>query len=56
MHKRLVEGVKWQAKEKRGRVNGDADIKSISITIATFTVCSESEVLEAIEIHGGLSG
>jgi hypothetical protein len=52
--KRLVEGVGKKAVKMRGRINGDVVVKSISDTIAIFTVCSDKEVSEAIEIHGEL--
>lgn len=52
--KRLVDGVKKDAERKRGRINGDVNVQSISDTIAIFTACSEKEVSQAIEIHGEL--
>ncbi len=52
--KLLVEGVGNKAEEMRGRINSQVIIKSISDTIAIFTVCDDSEVCKAIEIHGEL--
>lgn len=52
--KRLVDGVKKDAARKRGRINGDVNVQSISDTIAIFTACSEKEISQAIEIHGEL--
>lgn len=52
--KRLVDGVKKDAERKRGRINGDVNVQSISDTIAIFTACSEKEISQAIEIHGEL--
>ena len=50
----LIQGVEAQAKGKRGRINGDVLVKSISDTVALFTSCSEAEACEGIEIHGEL--
>jgi hypothetical protein len=50
----LVEGVRSQAEEHRGRINGSIEIKSISDTIVIFTPCTEDEVSIAIDIHGAL--
>lgn len=52
--KRLVDGVKKDAERKRGRINSDVNVQSISDTIAIFTACSEKEISKAIEIHGEL--
>lgn len=51
---RLIEGVRDRAKEKRGRITSDVQVKSISDTIACFSFCSESDIAAAIEIHGEL--
>ena len=52
--KLLVDGVGKRATGKRGRINGDVIVKSISDTIAIFTACDDTEVSKAIEIHGEL--
>jgi hypothetical protein len=52
--KRLVDGVGKRALEMRGRINSDVIVKSISDTIAIFTVCGDKETSKAIEIHGEL--
>lgn len=52
--KRLVDGVGKKAVGMRGRINSDVAVKSISDTIAIFTVCGDKEVSKAIEIHGEL--
>lgn len=52
--KRLVDGVGKKAVEMRGRINSEVIVKSISDTIAIFTVCDDKEVSKAIEIHGEL--
>jgi hypothetical protein len=52
---RLIEGVRQRAdKIRRGRILEKVDVKSISDTIAIFTVCSDSEISPAIEVHGEL--
>lgn len=50
----LIEGVRSQAEEHRGRITGSIDVKSISDTIVIFTPCTEDEVSIAIDIHGAL--
>lgn len=50
----LINGVTKQANTKRGRLERDVQIKSISDTIAIFALCKESEISTAIEIHGEL--
>jgi hypothetical protein len=52
--KRLVDGVSKRAVGMRGRISNDVVVKSISDTIAIFTVCTDEEISEAIEIHGEL--
>lgn len=55
--RRLIESLKSKAQQQRGRLSGGGepvDVKSISDTIALFTLCSENEVTTAIEIHGEL--
>ncbi len=50
----LIEGVRSQAEEHRGRITGNIEVKSISDTIVIFTPCKEEEVSVAIDIHGAL--
>lgn len=52
--KRLVDTVRKDAEQMRGRINSDVNVQSISDTIAIFSACSESEISQAIEIHGEL--
>lgn len=52
--KRLVDGVRRNAKQKRGRNHGEIEVQSISDTIAIFTGCKENEISMAIESHGEL--
>lgn len=55
--RRLIENLKSKTRQQRGRLSGTddpVDVKSISDTIALFTLCSENEVTTAIEIHGEL--
>ena len=51
----LIEGLEDRAKPYRGAEDIDkTSIKSISDTIAIFTLCEEIEATSAIEIHGEL--
>jgi len=52
--KSLVEGLQNEAKTHRGRVTGDTNVKSISDTIAVFTLCTETEAAMALSIHAQL--
>lgn len=51
---KLIEGVRSQAEEHRGRITGNIEVKSISDTIVIFTPCTKNEVSIAIDIHGAL--
>lgn len=50
----LVKDIQAQAEKQRGLINNEVSVKSISDTIAIFSLCSESEASTAIEIHGKL--
>lgn len=52
--KRLVDGVRRNAEQMRGRSHGEIKVQSISDTIAIFTTCNENEISKAIESHGEL--
>jgi len=52
--KLLLDGVSKKAVSMRGRIESDVVVKSISDTIAIFTVCGDKEISKAIEIHGEL--
>ncbi len=52
--KKLVDGVSERAAKKRGLISRDVQVKSISDTIAIFTLCSDQEISTVIEIHGEL--
>ena len=50
----LIDGLRNQAGLKRARVEADTQIKSVSDTIAMLTPCTDTEILNAIGIHGEL--
>jgi len=51
----LVDGLRKQGEQQRGKVQGDVIVKSISDTIAIFTHCDVNEATKAINIHGELA-
>lgn len=53
--RQLVDGIKEESHPlKRGRTYREIDVKSISDTIAIFTLCTTDEAPDIIEIHGKL--
>jgi hypothetical protein len=50
----LVEGLRTEAELLSGNLTGEVVIKSISDTIAIFTLCPEQEASTAIDAHGEL--
>lgn len=53
--RQLVEGIRDESLPlKRGRTYREIDVKSISDTIAIFTLCNIDEASDIIEIHGKL--